>query len=60
MPVIFYKECRESIYLNTHTYWNVNDVGVKCDKCNATNTITLENGPIPKATSPKQSLTSYS
>jgi hypothetical protein len=48
MPVIFSKECGESIYLNPHAYWNVNDVGVKCDKCKATNTITLENGELRK------------
>jgi hypothetical protein len=46
MPVIFCKECRESIYLNPHAYWTISDTSVKCDKCNATNTITLENGEL--------------
>ena len=43
MPVIFCKECRESIYLYPHAFWNLTDFGAKYPKCNA-NTITLEEG----------------
>jgi hypothetical protein len=46
--VTFRKECRESIYLNPHAYWNINDVDVKCDKCDAINTVTLEKGELRK------------
>jgi RNase P subunit RPR2 len=48
MPVIFCKECKETIYLNPKAYWNVNDIDVKCKKCNTINTITLENGELKK------------
>ena len=48
MPVIFCEECKETIYLNPHAYWNVNDIGVKCDKCMAINTKTLEKGELKK------------
>jgi RNase P subunit RPR2 len=48
MPLIFCKGCKETIYLNPKAYWNVNDVDVKCEKCNTINTITLENGELKR------------
>jgi hypothetical protein len=48
MPVIFCKECKESIYFTPHAFWNITDFGAKCPRCNATNTITLEKGELKK------------
>ena len=48
MVVITCKECKESIYLTPHAFWNITDFGAKCPKCNATNTITLEKGELKK------------
>jgi hypothetical protein len=48
MPEIKCKECGKSIYLNPYTYSTVNEVGVKCEQCGATNTITLEKGELRK------------
>jgi phage FluMu protein Com len=42
------KKCGELNYLTPHAFWNISDVGVKCDKCNAINTITLENWELKK------------
>ena len=39
MLVIFCKECRESIYLTPHSFWNITDFGAKCEKCETINTI---------------------
>jgi hypothetical protein len=39
MPVIFCKECEESIYLNPHAYWTISDTRVECDKCKTINTM---------------------
>jgi phage FluMu protein Com len=44
MVVITCKECKESIYLTPHAFWNISDFGAKCPKCNAINTITLGSG----------------
>jgi hypothetical protein len=48
MPVIFCKEFGKDIYPNPQSFWNINDVGVKCDRWNTTNTITIENGELGK------------
>jgi hypothetical protein len=48
MVVITCKEFKETIYLIPHIFWNISDVGVKCEKCNTMNTITLENGELKK------------
>lgn len=48
MPVIFCKECKETIYLDPHTYWTISDTTIRCEKCNTINTITLENGELKK------------
>jgi hypothetical protein len=48
MPVIFCKVCKETIYLDPHTYWTISDTSTRCEKCNTTNTITLENGVLKK------------
>jgi Zn finger protein HypA/HybF involved in hydrogenase expression len=48
MVVITCKECKESIYLTPHAFWNITDFGAKCPKCNAINTITLEEGELRK------------
>jgi predicted nucleic-acid-binding Zn-ribbon protein len=48
MVVITCKECKESIYLTPHAFWNITDFGAKCPKCDVTNTITLENGELKK------------
>ena len=44
MVIITCKECKESIYLTPHAFWNITDFGYKCPRCNAINTITLEKG----------------
>jgi phage FluMu protein Com len=46
--MIFCKECGELIYLTSHAFWNITEFGAKCPRCNATNTITLENGELKK------------
>lgn len=33
MPVIFCKECKETIYLDPHTYWTISDTTTRCEKC---------------------------
>ena len=33
MAVIYCKKCLEYRYLTPHAFWNVKDLGVKCDKC---------------------------
>jgi hypothetical protein len=48
MPVIFCKECKESIYLTPHAFWNISDFDAKCEKCGAIITITMENGELRK------------
>jgi hypothetical protein len=48
MVVITCKECKESIYLTPPAFWNITDFGSKYPKCDATNTITLENGELKK------------
>jgi hypothetical protein len=48
MPVIFCKEFGKDICPNPQSFWNINDVGVKCDRWNTTNTITIENGELRK------------
>ena len=48
MPVIFCKECKETIYLDPHTYWTIGDATIRREKCNMINMITLENGELKK------------
>jgi hypothetical protein len=48
MPVMFCKKCGETNYLDPHAYWTINDAAVKCEKCQAVNTITLQNGELKK------------
>lgn len=48
MPVIFCKECKETIYLDPHTYWTIGDATIRCEKCKMINMITLENGELKK------------
>ena len=48
MPLIFCKECKETIYPNPHAFWNITDFGAKCEKCERINRITLENGELKK------------
>jgi phage FluMu protein Com len=46
MVVVMCKECKESIHLTPHAFWNITDFGAKCPRCNAINTITMENGEL--------------
>ena len=46
MVVTTCKECKESIYLTPHAFWNRTDFGANCDKWNTINTTTLENGEL--------------
>jgi len=40
------KEYGNLIYLTPHAFWNVDDLGIKCEKCETINTITLEVGEL--------------
>jgi phage FluMu protein Com len=42
------KKCDELNYLSPTAFWNITDFIYKCPKCNAINTITLENGELKK------------
>lgn len=44
MVVIICKECDELNYLTPHAFWNKDDFDAKCEKCETTNMITLEQG----------------
>jgi hypothetical protein len=46
MPVIFCKKCGVTSYLDPHAYWTINDAAVQCEKCQAVNTIILEDGKL--------------
>jgi phage FluMu protein Com len=48
MVVYTCKKCGELNYLNPHAFGNVDDLGIKCEKCETINTITLENGELKK------------
>ena len=48
MIVMTWKECKESIYLTPHAFWNITDFGAKCEKCEKINTIALEKGELKK------------
>jgi hypothetical protein len=48
MVVITCKECKESIYLTPHAFWNMTDFGAKCERCGTINMITLEQGELKK------------
>jgi hypothetical protein len=49
-PMVVYtcKKCSGLNYLTPHAFWNINDFGAKCEKCETINTITLENGEFKK------------
>jgi hypothetical protein len=42
------KKSGEPNFLTPHAFWNISDFGVKCEKCETINTITLENGELVK------------
>jgi hypothetical protein len=44
MVVYSCKKCGELNYLTPHSFWNIADFGVKCEKCETRNTVTLEKG----------------
>jgi hypothetical protein len=46
MVIYSCKKCGELNYLTPHSFWNIPDLGAKCEKCNTINTITLENGEL--------------
>ena len=48
MVVYSCKKCGELNYLTSHAFWNISDVGVKCEKYETINTISLENGELKK------------
>jgi hypothetical protein len=39
MAFIYCKKCGEYRYLTPHAFWNISDLGVKCEKCETINTI---------------------
>jgi hypothetical protein len=48
MVVYTCKKCGELNHLTPHAFWNITDFGVKCEKCETINTITLVNGELKK------------
>jgi hypothetical protein len=40
------KKCGTPNFLTPHAFWNISDFGAKCEKCETTNTITLEKGEL--------------
>jgi hypothetical protein len=42
------KKSGEPNFLTPHAFWNISDFGVKYEKCETINTITLENGELVK------------
>jgi hypothetical protein len=48
MPTIKCYECGKGIYLDSRTYWTINDARIKCELCGYANTITLEKGELRK------------
>ena len=48
MVVTTCKECGELIYLTPHPFWASTDFSARCPRCNAINTITLEDGELRK------------
>jgi phage FluMu protein Com len=48
MAFINCKKCGEYRYLTPHAFWNITDFGAKCPRCNAINTIILENEELRK------------
>jgi len=42
------KKCGELNYLIPHAFWNITNLGEKCEKCETINTITLNNGELKK------------
>jgi hypothetical protein len=52
MVLITCKKCGELDYLTPHAFWNITDFGAKCEKCETTNTIILEEGELKNRYSP--------
>jgi hypothetical protein len=48
MAIIYCKKCGEYRYPTPHVFWNMTDVGIMCEKCDSTNTITMEDGELRK------------
>jgi hypothetical protein len=46
--IIECKKCGELNYLTPYTFWNITDFGVKCEKFETINTMTLEYGELKK------------
>jgi hypothetical protein len=46
------KKCGEPNYLTPHAFWNITDFGAKCEKCETTNTIILEERELKNRYSP--------
>jgi hypothetical protein len=46
--IIECKKCGELNYLIPYTFWNIMDFGVKCEKFETINTMTLEYGELKK------------
>jgi hypothetical protein len=42
------KKCGELNYLTPHAFWNIAGFGIKFEKCETINTITLEEGGLKK------------
>lgn len=47
-PFVICLECGKSIYLDSYTYWNVEDSDIRCQFCKAINVITTQDGQIKK------------
>ncbi len=39
MAIIYCEICGEYRYLTPHAFWNVNDFGAKCEKCETTSEV---------------------
>jgi hypothetical protein len=48
MVIICCKICGEYRYLTPQPFWNMTDVGIMREKCDTTNTLTLEDGELRK------------
>jgi rubrerythrin len=47
-PIIICLQCGKSIYLDSYTYWNVEDTDIRCQFCKALMAVTTEDGQIKK------------
>ncbi|HJY14949.1 MAG TPA: hypothetical protein VJ225_02885 [Nitrososphaeraceae archaeon] len=46
--VYTFRKCGRLNYLAPHTFWNITDFGVQCEKSETINSLTLEEGELKK------------